>query len=61
MYANNIKDKYLGALSVGVPGEIVGLHEAWLQHGCLAWRNLFQPAIKLAKDGLHQVGPPVGP
>ena len=46
---------------MGVPREIVGLHEAWLQHGRLAWRNLFQPAIKLAKDDLHQVGPLVGP
>ncbi|KAJ9183868.1 hypothetical protein P3X46_007670 [Hevea brasiliensis] len=51
MYANNIQDKYSGPLSIGVPGEIAGLHEAWLQHGRLAWRNLFQPAIKLAKDG----------
>ncbi|XP_065849311.1 glutathione hydrolase 3 [Euphorbia lathyris] len=51
MYANNIDDKYLGPLSIGVPGEIAGLHEAWLQHGRLAWKKLFQPAIKLAKGG----------
>ncbi|WCJ42609.1 Glutathione hydrolase 3 [Euphorbia peplus] len=51
MYANDIDDKYLGPLSIGVPGEIAGLHEAWLQHGRLAWKNLFQPAIKLAKEG----------
>ncbi|EEF48141.1 glutathione hydrolase 3 [Ricinus communis] len=51
MYANNIEDKYSGPLSIGVPGEIAGLHEAWLQHGRLPWRNLFQPAIKLAKYG----------
>jgi gamma-glutamyltranspeptidase/glutathione hydrolase/leukotriene-C4 hydrolase len=36
---------------MGVPGEIAGLHEAWLQHGRLNWRTLFQPAIKLARDG----------
>uniref|UniRef100_A0A2P2JYS8 Glutathione hydrolase n=1 Tax=Rhizophora mucronata TaxID=61149 RepID=A0A2P2JYS8_RHIMU len=51
MYANHINDKYLGPLSIGVPGEIAGLYEAWLQHGRLAWSTLFQPAIKLARDG----------
>ncbi|CAK7337372.1 unnamed protein product [Dovyalis caffra] len=51
MYANNLNNKYSGALSMGVPGEIAGLHEAWLQHGRLTWRTLFQPAIKLARDG----------
>ncbi|XP_017982879.1 PREDICTED: gamma-glutamyltranspeptidase 3 [Theobroma cacao] len=51
MYMNDIKAKYRGALSMGVPGEIAGLHEAWLRYGRLAWRTLFKPAIKLAKEG----------
>ncbi|CAI0381090.1 unnamed protein product [Linum tenue] len=51
MYANDIQAKYLGPLSMGVPGEIAGLHEAWQQYGRLPWKSLFQPAIKLAKDG----------
>ncbi|XP_024922531.3 glutathione hydrolase 3 isoform X1 [Ziziphus jujuba] len=51
MYADNPKAKLEGALSMGVPGEIAGLHEAWLKYGRLEWRDLFQPAIKLAKDG----------
>ncbi|CAN1822256.1 Glutathione hydrolase 3 [Linum perenne] len=51
MYANDIETKYLGPLSMGVPGEIAGLYEAWLQYGRLPWNTLFQPAIKLAKDG----------
>lgn len=51
MYANDMNNKYLGALSAGVPGEIAGLHEAWSQHGRLAWRTLFQPAIELARNG----------
>jgi gamma-glutamyltranspeptidase/glutathione hydrolase/leukotriene-C4 hydrolase len=51
MYENNPQSKAFGALAMGVPGEIAGLHEAWLQHGRLAWRTLFQPAIKLAKEG----------
>ncbi|CAI0543679.1 unnamed protein product [Linum tenue] len=51
MYTNNIQAKYLGPLSMGVPGEIAGLYEAWQQYGRLPWKSLFQPAIKLAKDG----------
>lgn len=51
MYRDNPKAKSEGALSMGVPGEIAGLHEAWLKYGRLSWRILFQPAIKLARDG----------
>ncbi|XP_010244393.1 PREDICTED: gamma-glutamyltranspeptidase 3 [Nelumbo nucifera] len=51
MYEKNPQTKYMGALSMGVPGEIAGLHEAWLKHGRLAWKSLFQPAIRLAKNG----------
>ncbi|PON62490.1 Gamma-glutamyltranspeptidase [Parasponia andersonii] len=51
MYANNPRAQFYGALSMGVPGEIAGLHEAWSKHGRLAWKSLFLPAIKLAKDG----------
>lgn len=51
MYDNNPETKYKGALSMGVPGELAGLYEAWLRHGRLPWKTLFQPAIKLARDG----------
>ncbi|KAI3953571.1 hypothetical protein MKW92_012068 [Papaver armeniacum] len=51
MYAKNPMTKSHGALSMGVPGEIAGLHAAWLRHGRLPWSKLIQPAIKLAKDG----------
>ncbi|GJY47260.1 gamma-glutamyltranspeptidase 1 [Tanacetum coccineum] len=51
MYQNNLDDKYSGALAMGVPGEIAGLYKAWLQHGRMPWKTLFQPAISLAKDG----------
>lgn len=51
MYEKDTEAKYTGALSMGVPGEIAGLHEAWLKLGRLPWRALFQPAIKLAKEG----------
>ncbi|GLU09987.1 hypothetical protein SLE2022_268190 [Rubroshorea leprosula] len=51
MYENDLQAKYKGALSMAVPGEIAGLRQAWLKHGRLAWRILFEPAIKLAKEG----------
>ncbi|KAL6274558.1 hypothetical protein ACE6H2_025250 [Prunus campanulata] len=59
MYETNPKAKLVGALSMGVPGEIAGLHEAWLQHGRMSWKTLFQPAIKLAKDG-YVIAPYLG-
>ncbi|KAL9266071.1 Glutathione hydrolase 3-like protein [Drosera capensis] len=51
MYEKNPEAKSEGALSMGVPGEIAGLYEAWLRYGRLPWRALFEPAIKLARDG----------
>ncbi|XP_023521514.1 glutathione hydrolase 3-like isoform X1 [Cucurbita pepo subsp. pepo] len=59
MYETNVTAKSLGPLSIAVPGEIAGLHEAWLRYGRLAWRSLFEPAIKLAKDGFV-ISPYVG-
>ena len=37
--------------SVGVPGTVAGLHEAWRREGRLAWARLLRPAIRLARDG----------
>ena len=37
--------------SVGVPGTVAGLHEAWNREGHLAWARLLRPAIRLARDG----------
>ncbi|KAE9448739.1 hypothetical protein C3L33_19369, partial [Rhododendron williamsianum] len=51
MYENNSAAKYVGPLSAGVPGELAGLHEAWSKYGRLPWKTLFQPAIKLAREG----------
>lgn len=36
---------------MGVPGELAGLHEAWLKYGRLPWKTLIEPAIRLAKQG----------
>jgi gamma-glutamyltranspeptidase/glutathione hydrolase len=41
----------LSGLSVGVPGNIRLAAEAHRQHGKLAWADLFEPAIALARDG----------
>ncbi len=40
-----------GGLSVGVPGVLKMLEAAHRQHGHLPWRELFQPAIRLADQG----------
>uniref|UniRef100_A0A7N0TUA7 Glutathione hydrolase n=1 Tax=Kalanchoe fedtschenkoi TaxID=63787 RepID=A0A7N0TUA7_KALFE len=51
MYEKNPTAKKYGALAMGVPGEIAGLHEAWKRNGRLPWKKLFQPAIELARNG----------
>lgn len=51
MYGGNTTLKARGALSVAVPGELAGLHEAWKQHGKLPWTRLVQPAEVLARRG----------
>ncbi|KAJ6799088.1 gamma-glutamyltranspeptidase 1-like [Iris pallida] len=53
MYAGNAAAKASGALSVAVPGEVAGLHEAWRRHGRLPWRRLAMPAAKLAGEGFR--------
>lgn len=40
-----------GGLAVGVPGTLAALERAHSENGVLSWPKLFEPAIKLAKDG----------
>jgi gamma-glutamyltranspeptidase/glutathione hydrolase len=40
-------------LSVGVPGTVAGLHLAWKEAGSKPWKELVEPAIKLARDGFE--------
>jgi gamma-glutamyltranspeptidase/glutathione hydrolase len=46
----------MGGSAVAVPGEIKGLKALHERYGTLAWANLVQPSIDLARDGfeLHQ-------
>ena len=40
-------------LAVGVPGTVAGLHLAWKDAGSKPWKELVEPAIKLARDGFE--------
>ncbi len=44
-------DAYPGGLSVGVPGTVKALEAAHKKYGKLTWKQLFEPAIKVAEDG----------
>lgn len=41
----------LGHLASGVPGSVDGMVEAHKKYGTLAWKDLVQPAVDLAKNG----------
>ena len=43
----------VGGRSVGVPGTVKMLEQAHRQFGKLPWRDLLQPAIRLAEDGFE--------
>lgn len=40
-----------GALAAGTPGAVMGLWELHQRFGSLPWKDVVQPAIKLARDG----------
>src|SRR5947209_5924104 len=44
---------HIGAASCAVPGAAVGLEEAHRSFGTLPWRELFEPAVDLARNGVQ--------
>ncbi|QRR02697.1 gamma-glutamyltransferase [Dyadobacter sandarakinus] len=44
----------LGRLASGVPGSVDGMFEAHRKYGKLPWKQLLQPAIDLARNGVVQ-------
>ena len=48
------RDKYtFGPLASAVPGTVAALHLAWQQHGSMPWKELLQPAYRLANEGIE--------
>ena len=43
----------LGYLVAAVPGTVKGLEVAWQKYGSLPWKDLIQPSIKLAQEGIY--------
>ena len=44
-------DIAIGGIAIGVPGLVSMLDMAHKDYGLLEWESLFQPAIKIAKNG----------
>src|SRR6185503_5740867 len=49
--ARTFLEAAVGGRSVGTPGVVAMLEMAHKKHGRLAWRELLQPAIRIAESG----------
>jgi len=52
-FGNEIVHYQVGTASCAVPGVPAGLGELWRSHGRLAWERLVEPALELARSGVH--------
>ncbi|XP_041372224.1 glutathione hydrolase 1 proenzyme-like [Gigantopelta aegis] len=41
-----------GGLAIGVPGEVMGIWQAYKLGGSLPWADLFEPTIRLCEEGI---------
>ena len=51
MYKQPNSSSVNGGLACGIPGNVKGMHHVHEKYGKLPWKDLFQPAIKLAREG----------
>ncbi|MFZ0389207.1 MAG: gamma-glutamyltransferase [Calditrichia bacterium] len=51
MYLQDPDKSRIGALAAGVPGTVRGFYYFHRRFGKLSWRQVLQPAIRLARDG----------
>jgi len=51
MFLDDPSKSKTGGLSIAVPGEVKGLHEAWKKYGQIPWKELIQPTINLTEQG----------
>ncbi|KAL1707722.1 gamma-glutamyltranspeptidase [Schizophyllum commune] len=51
MYLDNPGASAVGGLAVAVPGELRGFEAMHKKYGKLPWSRLFEPSIRLARDG----------
>lgn len=51
-FGAELVDYAVGPASCAVPGVPAGLGELWRAHGRLPWERLFEPALRLARDGV---------
>lgn len=50
---SNANYSLYGGLASGVPGELRGLEYIHNKYGCLPWKDVVSPAVKVAREGFH--------